>query len=85
MECTILITRCSSGSGRAGEGATVSVIGAARRSRNWRRRCRAYRATRADRYFASRWEARVFAITLALYQRGVFTWPEWAAALPEEI
>ena len=24
-------------------------------------------------------------MTLALYRRGLFTWPEWAAALSEEI
>jgi nitrile hydratase accessory protein len=35
--------------------------------------------------FREPWEARVFAITLALYQRGVFTWPEWTAALSDAI
>jgi len=35
--------------------------------------------------FHEPWEAQAFAITLALYRRGLFTWPEWAATLSEEI
>jgi nitrile hydratase accessory protein len=35
--------------------------------------------------FREPWEAQAFAMTLALYTRGVFTWPEWAAALATEI
>ena len=35
--------------------------------------------------FNAPWEAQAFAMTLALYQRGVFTWPEWAAALAARI
>lgn len=35
--------------------------------------------------FHEPWEAQAFAMTLALYQRGLFTWPEWAAALAGEI
>ncbi len=35
--------------------------------------------------FREPWEAQAFAMTLALYERGVFTWPEWAAALAAEI
>ena len=35
--------------------------------------------------FSAPWEAQAFAMTLALYQRGVFTWPEWAAALASRI
>ena len=31
--------------------------------------------------FAEPWQAQVFAMTLALHERRVFTWPEWAAAL----
>ena len=31
--------------------------------------------------FREPWEAQAFAMTLALHRRGVFTWPEWAAAL----
>jgi nitrile hydratase accessory protein len=35
--------------------------------------------------FREPWEAQAFAMTLALYRRGLFTWPEWAATLAEEI
>ena len=35
--------------------------------------------------FAAPWEAQAFAMTLALYERGLFTWPEWAEALAAEI
>jgi nitrile hydratase accessory protein len=35
--------------------------------------------------FGEPWEAQAFAITLALHERGLFTWPEWAAALAAEI
>src|SRR5438034_10107526 len=35
--------------------------------------------------FHEPWEAQAFAMTLALYRRGLFTWPEWAAALGAEI
>lgn len=35
--------------------------------------------------FKAPWEAHAFAMTLCLHQRGVFTWPEWAAALSREI
>jgi len=35
--------------------------------------------------FREPWEAQAFAMTLALYRRGLFTWPEWAGALSEEI
>src|SRR5689334_6860173 len=35
--------------------------------------------------FREPWEAHAFALALTLYERGVFTWPEWAAALSEEI
>jgi len=35
--------------------------------------------------FREPWEAQAFAMALALQQRGVFTWSEWAAALGEEI
>jgi nitrile hydratase accessory protein len=35
--------------------------------------------------FREPWEAQAFAMTLALYQKGLFTWPEWAAALAAEI
>ena len=35
--------------------------------------------------FNEPWEARSFAIVLALHQRGLFTWPQWAAALSRQI
>ena len=38
-----------------------------------------------DPVFREPWEAHAFAMTLALYDRGLFTWSEWAAALAAEI
>ncbi len=35
--------------------------------------------------FREPWEAQAFAMALALHERGLFTWNEWAAALAEEI
>lgn len=35
--------------------------------------------------FHEPWEAQAFAMAVALHQRGVFTWPEWAVMLGEEI
>jgi nitrile hydratase accessory protein len=35
--------------------------------------------------FREPWEAHAFAIALALHQRGLFTWTEWAATLAKEI
>ena len=35
--------------------------------------------------FREPWEAQAFAIALALHERGLFTWPEWAATLAAEI
>jgi nitrile hydratase accessory protein len=35
--------------------------------------------------FREPWEAQAFAITLALHERGLFTWAEWAATLAAEI
>ena len=35
--------------------------------------------------FRAPWEAQAFALTLALHERGLFTWSEWAAALAAEI
>lgn len=31
--------------------------------------------------FEQPWHATVFALTVALHERGVFTWPQWAQAL----
>ena len=35
--------------------------------------------------FTEPWQAEAFAMALALHAKGVFTWPEWAATLAEEI
>jgi nitrile hydratase accessory protein len=35
--------------------------------------------------FREPWEARAFALALALHEVGLFTWPEWAEALSAEI
>jgi nitrile hydratase accessory protein len=35
--------------------------------------------------FREPWEAQAFAMALALHARGLFTWPEWAATLSDEI
>jgi nitrile hydratase accessory protein len=35
--------------------------------------------------FHEPWEAQAFAMALALHERGLFTWTEWAAALADEI
>jgi len=35
--------------------------------------------------FREPWEAHAFAMVLTLHERGVFTWPEWSAALGAQI
>ena len=35
--------------------------------------------------FREPWEAQAFAMALALHDRGLFTWSEWAQALADEI
>jgi nitrile hydratase accessory protein len=35
--------------------------------------------------FRAPWEARAFAMALTVHERGLFTWPEWAATLADEI
>lgn len=35
--------------------------------------------------FKAPWEAEAFAMTIALYEKGVFTWPQWAKVLTNEI
>ena len=35
--------------------------------------------------FSTPWEAQAFALTLALHERGLFTWGDWAAALAAAI
>jgi nitrile hydratase accessory protein len=35
--------------------------------------------------FREPWEAQAFAMAVTLHERGLFTWPEWAATLSDEI
>jgi nitrile hydratase accessory protein len=35
--------------------------------------------------FSEPWEAQAFALALSLHAQGLFTWPEWAATLGDEI
>jgi nitrile hydratase accessory protein len=35
--------------------------------------------------FREPWEAQAFAMTIALFRQGLFSWPEWAEALGAEI
>ena len=35
--------------------------------------------------FRAPWQAQAFAMTLALYERGLFSWTEWARALAQRI
>jgi nitrile hydratase accessory protein len=35
--------------------------------------------------FSQPWQAQAFAMTLALHEKGVFTWDEWASVLGEKI
>jgi nitrile hydratase accessory protein len=35
--------------------------------------------------FAEPWQAKGFALVLALHERGLFTWTEWAQALAQQI
>ena len=37
------------------------------------------------RIFAAPWEAHAFVLVLTLYAKGLFTWPEWATALSNQI
>lgn len=38
-----------------------------------------------DVIFAEPWQAEVFAMTLSLYEQGLFTWTEWAEELSTQI
>jgi nitrile hydratase accessory protein len=40
---------------------------------------------RDEPVFNAPWQAQTFAMTLALHERGLFTWGEWSAALATEI
>ncbi|TFZ07179.1 nitrile hydratase accessory protein [Ramlibacter henchirensis] len=35
--------------------------------------------------FDAPWQAQAFAMAVALHERGLFTWPEWAQALGEQV
>ena len=35
--------------------------------------------------FAEPWQAHAFAMTVQLHEKGLFTWPQWAAALTQAI
>ena len=35
--------------------------------------------------FAEPWQVQAFALVVALHERGLFTWPEWTAALADRI
>jgi nitrile hydratase accessory protein len=35
--------------------------------------------------FREPWEAQAFAMALTLHERGLFSWPEWAATLADQI
>ena len=38
-----------------------------------------------DPTFREPWEAEAFALTLALHEQGLFSWPEWSRALAAQI
>lgn len=38
-----------------------------------------------EQVFAAPWQAQVFALTVALHERGLFTWPEWAVTLGRHV
>lgn len=46
---------------------------------------RAQAGTVDGRHFSEPWQAHAFALTLLLHEKGVFTWPQWAAALADRI
>jgi nitrile hydratase accessory protein len=35
--------------------------------------------------FSEPWQAEIFAMTLSLYEKGIFSWSEWAAQLTQSI
>ncbi len=39
----------------------------------------------AEPVFGEPWQARAFGLVVALHERGLFSWPEWADALATEI
>lgn len=43
------------------------------------------RSAEGDPVFAEPWQASAFALTVHLFDRGLFTWAEWADALSTEV
>lgn len=43
------------------------------------------RSLEGDPVFAEPWQAEAFALTVHLFDRDLFTWPEWAEALSVEV
>jgi nitrile hydratase accessory protein len=43
------------------------------------------RSQEGDPVFAEPWQAEAFALTVHLFDRGLFTWAEWAEALSSEV
>ena len=41
--------------------------------------------TTGELVFREPWEAHAFAMAVRLHEQGLFTWPQWAATLAEEI
>ena len=39
----------------------------------------------SEQKFSAVWHAQLFALTVHLYDNGVFTWPEWTAALGHQL
>lgn len=38
-----------------------------------------------EQVFAEPWQAQLFAMTVTLHERGVFTWPQWAQVLGRHV
>ncbi|HHU09487.1 MAG TPA: nitrile hydratase accessory protein [Intrasporangiaceae bacterium] len=38
-----------------------------------------------EQVFAEPWQAQVFAMTVVLHERGLFTWPQWAQRLGRHV
>ena len=43
------------------------------------------RGTDGEPVFAAPWQATIFALAVALHEKGAFTWSEWAETLSHEI
>ena len=74
----------------AGVGRRLGVVPVASRGRRIvsgqrPRCCRASRIVDGEPVFREPWEAHAFAMAVRLHEQGLFTWPQWAATLAEEI